>query len=44
MLKINELFDLSHSMAGEFLAGFTWPWEALPHIKEEILRLIGTLP
>ena len=44
MLKIHELFDLSHSLAGGFLAGFTYPWEALPKIKEEILRLIGTLP
>ena len=44
MLTVNELFDLTHSLAGDFLAGFTWPWEALPHIKEEILRLIGTLP
>ena len=44
MLTIQELFDLSHSMAGEFLKGFTYPWEALPHIKDEILRLIGTLP
>ncbi len=44
MLKIQELFDLSHSLAGDFLAGFTYPWEALPHIKEEILRLIDVLP
>ena len=44
MLTIQELFDLSHSMAGEFLKGFTYPWEALPHIKDEILRLIGMLP
>ena len=44
MLTIKELFDLSHSMAGDFLAGFTYPWEALPHIKTEILRLIELLP
>ena len=44
MLNIRELFDLNHSLAGDFLAGFTYPWEALPHIKEEILKLIGTLP
>ena len=44
MLKIQELFDLTHSLAGDFLAGFTYPWEALPHIKDEILRLIDTLP
>ena len=44
MLKTDEILDLQHSLAGDFLAGFTWPWEALPHIKEEILRLIETLP
>ena len=44
MLTVKDLFDLSHSLAGDFLAGFTYPWEALPHIKEEILKLIGTLP
>ena len=43
MLTVKDLFDLSHSLAGDFLAGFTYPWEALPHIKEEILKLIGTL-
>ena len=44
MLTIQELFDLDHSLAGDFLAKFTYPWEALPHIKEEILRLIELLP
>ena len=44
MLTVRDLFDLSHTLAGDFLAGFTYPWEALPHIKEEILRLIGILP
>ena len=44
MLTIQELFDLDHSPAGDFLAKFTYPWEALPHIKEEILRLIELLP
>ena len=43
MLTVKDLFDLSHSLAGDFLTGFTYPWEALPHIKEEILKLIGTL-
>ena len=44
MLTIQELFDLDHSLAGDFLAKFIYPWEALPHIKEEILRLIELLP
>ncbi len=43
MYTVSELFDLQHTMAGAFLARFTWPWEALPHIKDEVVRLIGTL-
>ena len=39
MLKIVDLYDLSHSMAGEYLTRFTYPWEALKGIKEEIIRL-----
>lgn len=34
-----ELLDLSHSLAGEWLAGFTYPWEALEGIKDFILTL-----
>ncbi len=39
MLKITDLYDLSHSAAGEWLKGFTWPWEALEGITDLILRL-----
>lgn len=39
MLKTNELFDFSRSMAGEYLAGFSYPWEALGGIKSLILTL-----
>ena len=39
MYAINDLFDLRHSLAGEYLAGFTYPWEALGGIGELILRL-----
>mgnify|MGYP000928114993 CR=1 FL=1 len=39
MLKIIDLFDLSHSAAGEWLKGITWPWEALEGITDTILRL-----
>ncbi len=35
-----ELFDLSHSLAGEYLAATTYPWEALASIGEWI-RAIG---
>ncbi len=40
---INDLYDLSHSKAGEYLAGFTYPWEALEGIKELILKIGATL-
>ncbi len=33
------LFDLSHTLAGDYLAGFTYPWQALDGIKELILSL-----
>ena len=39
MLKINELFDLEHSLAGAYLRGFVYPWEALKGIKDLIVSL-----
>lgn len=33
------LFNLSHSLAGNYLARFTYPWQALDGIKELILSL-----
>ena len=39
MCKINELYDLTHTLAAGYLAGFTYPWEALKGIKELILSL-----
>lgn len=39
MLKTEDLFDFSHSMAGDYLSGFEYPWEALKGIKELILSL-----
>ena len=39
MLSIHELYDLSHTMAAEYLAGFTYPWEALAGIKNLIVSL-----
>lgn len=41
---ISNLYDLSHSMAGDFLNGFSYPWEALPYIKEFIYELGKKLP
>lgn len=42
-LTINDLYDLSHSLAGEYLAGFTYPWEALEGISNLILEIGATL-
>ena len=39
MLKTAALFDLSHSLAGQYLAGFEYPWQALKGIKDLILSL-----
>ncbi len=40
---ISELFDLSHSIAGEYLAQFKYPWEALKGIEKFIIELGNTL-
>ena len=40
MIKINDLYDLSHTQAKGYLEGFTYPWEALAGIKEMIIGLI----
>lgn len=39
MLTVNDLYDLSHTAAGDYLKGFTYPWEALSGIKQLILSL-----
>ena len=39
MYTIRELYTLEHTMAADYLRRFTWPWEALKGIKDEILRL-----
>ena len=41
--KIEDLYDLSHSAAGDYLKGFTYPWEALSGLKEYIRALGKTL-
>lgn len=42
-ITIQELYDLSHTLAGEYLAGFTYPWEALKGISELIVSIGETL-
>ena len=39
MYTIRDLYDLDHTLASEYLSGFTWPWEALKGIKDLILQL-----
>ena len=43
MLKTSELYNFSHSLAGNYLSGFEYPWQALPGIQELILSLGPTL-
>ncbi len=39
MYTIKDLYDLEHTMAGEYLQQFTYPWEALKGIKDLIIEL-----
>ncbi len=39
MYTINDLYDLDHTLAKDYLSQFTYPWEALKGIKEFILQL-----
>ena len=43
MYTVQTLFDLSHTLAAGYLAGFTYPWEALKGIKDMITALGSTL-
>lgn len=43
MYTIEDLYDLEHSMARDYLSRFTYPWEALKGIKEMIVELGVTL-
>ena len=42
-LTVNDLYDLSHTKADNYLKGFTYPWEALAGIREMIIALGSTL-
>ena len=41
--EIKELYDLSQTIAGDYLSQFTYPWEALDGIKAYIKELGPTL-
>lgn len=43
MLTTAELYDFGHTLAGEYLSRYTYPWEALKGIKDFILALGETL-
>jgi len=43
MYTINDLYDLEHTLAKEYLSQFTYPWEALKGIKDMILAIGPTL-
>ena len=42
-LTINDLYDLTHTKAADYLKQFTYPWEALEGIKNLILEIGATL-
>lgn len=44
MYKITDLYDLNHTLAADYLAQFTYPWEALKGIQDFIIALGGSLP
>lgn len=39
MYTIKDMYDLDHTLAKEYLEGFTYPWEALKGIKDLIIEL-----
>ena len=39
METIQNLYDLTHTLAADYLSDFTYPWEALKGIKDLILSL-----
>ena len=36
-VTVKELYDLTHTKAADLLSSVTYPWEALPKIKDYIL-------
>ena len=42
--KIQNLYDLSETIAADLFEGLTYPWEALPKISAFIVALGATLP
>lgn len=42
-MKVNDMFDLSKTIAAPLFEGVTYPWEVLPKIEEYIIRLGSSL-
>lgn len=38
-IRIEDLYDLSHTIAADYLRGFTYPWEALKGISDMIISI-----
>ena len=41
--KITELYDLTHTLAAEYLSQFEYPWDALAGISDFIVELGNSL-
>ena len=44
MIRIQDLFDLNHTLAADYLRGFVYPWEALKGIGDMIVEIGRKLP
>ena len=42
-MKITELYDLTHTLASDYLKQFTYPWEALAGLSNFIIELGNSL-
>ena len=38
MYKINDLYDLTHSQAKDYLSKYEYPWQALKELKILLLN------
>ncbi len=43
MLRIKDLFDLTHTEAADYLLQFEYPWQALDGIKDFLISLINSV-
>ena len=43
MYKINDLFDLTKTIAADIFNGREYPWDVIPDISEYIFKLGATL-